>query len=179
MNKIKQVKEFDGISKSCSLLAFKYFNRHLHSWNVDTLIEHDNILTSRSTCCLSKMFSILCQSTSGHIQRRTDNRRIRQYYGHVFCCVSDFTKASYSWSSMSPVAMARWRWKAAYLCTFPNCHPADSSQPGERGRAAERRGRHKSYVLYKKKYYPCQGKVGCPKMNDNRLIKNNGRLNDK
>lgn len=42
-----------------------------------------------------------------------------------------------------------------------------------------RRGRHKSYVLYKKKYYPCQGKVGCPKMNDNRLIKNNSRLNDK
>lgn len=41
------------------------------------------------------------------------------------------------------------------------------------------RGRHKSCVLYKKKYYPCQGKVGCPKMNDNRLIKNNGRLNDK
>lgn len=41
------------------------------------------------------------------------------------------------------------------------------------------RARHKSCVLYKKKYYPCQGKVGCPKMNDNRLIKNNGRLNDK
>lgn len=59
---------------------------------------------------------------------------------------------------------------AAYQQTFPHRHPADSFQPRER---------HKSYVLHKKKYYPCQGKVGCPKMNDNILIKNNSRLNDK
>jgi len=59
------------------------------------------------------------------------------------------------------------------------CHLADSSQPGERRQGAERRWRHKSCVLYKKKYYLCQGKVGCPKMKDNRLIKNYGHLNDK
>lgn len=68
---------------------------------------------------------------------------------------------------------------AALVCAPSQTAIQPTAQPGKRGREADRRGRHKSYVLYKKKYYPCQGKVGCPKMNDNRLIKNNGRLNDK
>ena len=114
--------------------------------------------------------------------KHTDRRKGGGGYimGAFFCCVSDFTKAGYSFElcELSGPQWAGW-WRAAYHRTFPNCHPADSSQPRERGREAVTRGRHKSYVLYKKKYYPCQGKVGCPKMNDNRLIKNNGRLNDK
>lgn len=72
-----------------------------------------------------------------------------------------------------------WWWSAMCHRTFPKCHPADSSSPGREEERLRGEARHKSYVLYKKKYYPCQGKVGCPKMNDNRLIKNNGCLNDK